>query len=258
MVHEKMERLPVMKVAIVSGSTSGIGKVIAIKLLAQGYFVYLNGRDRTKCQSLLDELKVQYTSCAMLCGDIEDASHYPDWTNQIKRKHAHIDLLVSNVGSGRCSNGVITELVSFKGAMNTNFFSAVQFCQYFFPLLKSGSAIQVISSIAGVAPIGAPIPYACAKAALNMYVKEMAVRLGPLNIRVNSISPGNVMFSGSTWDKKMQEAPEKTLAYIKENVPLNQFVSPEDIADMVLSIDTISSVTGQNIVIDAGQTRGFA
>jgi 3-oxoacyl-[acyl-carrier protein] reductase len=89
-----------------------------------------------------------------------------------------------------------------------------------------------------------------------MYMKEEALRFANQGIRFNSISPGNVMFNGSTWDEKIHKDKAATLEYIKTNVPLNCFVSPQSIANMVVTIASTPELTGQNIVIDGGQIVG--
>lgn len=241
------------KTALVTGSTSGIGFGIAQALLEQGYFVFLNGRDSKKGEAVLTSLQSKFGQLELIIADVSLASGVETLVQHIESKGVQLDVLVTNVGSGRCSNELSVEQAEYQRAMDVNFFSAVNVCQGLAKWIKSPGAIVCISSIAGVAPIGAPIPYACAKAALNMFVKEWAKRLADKHIRVNSISPGNVMFPGSVWDRKMQEDTEKTEAYIAQNVPLNAFVTPEDIAEMVCLVATSKAMTGQNIVIDGGQ-----
>lgn len=244
------------KMALVTGSTSGIGYAIAYALLDEGYHVILNGRDAEKGQQVLNKFKQQFEHVDMLIADVATPAGIQSLQSYIQEHDLAFDLVVSNVGSGRCSNELTVSMDEYQRVFDTNFFSAVNVCQSTIGNINRGGAIIIISSIAGVAPIGAPIPYACAKAALNMLVQEWAMRTAKDGIRVNGISPGNVMFPGSTWDKKMQENADKTKQYIADNVPLNTFVEPDDIADMVCQIARSKSMTGQNIVLDGGQTLG--
>jgi len=247
------------KVAIVSGSTSGIGLEIATHLLEAGYFVYLNGRQQETSEPRYAELKDKYSAVGLLLGDISDQENYSLWKKQLLEKHTSVDVLVSNVGSGRYANQIVADIAEYKQCFEANFFSAITFSQQFLDLMtKNGAAMIFISSIAGVMPIGAPISYACAKAALIMYSKELAMRLAEKKIRVNSISPGNVMFKGSVWERKVQLEPESTMDYINTNVPLQAFVEPLAIAKTVLMLSQTETITGQNIVIDCGQTKGVA
>ena len=246
----------VNKVAIISGSTSGIGFATAKYLLEVGYYVYINGRDKQKCDEALSKLLTISTNVTCLVGDVSYIENYSSWLNIIEAKHKTVNLLVSNVGSGKYPNGHIIDVDVYQKAMQTNFFSAVSFCQGFLPILMKDSNIVLIGSIAGSAPLGAPTPYSCAKIALTMYMKEQALRFAEEGIRFNSISPGNVMFDGSTWDEKLQNNKNQTLEYIAKKVPLNRFVRPESIASMVLVIANTPEMTGQNVVIDGGQIVG--
>ncbi|MDP5131075.1 MAG: SDR family oxidoreductase [Paraglaciecola sp.] len=244
------------KVAIVSGSTSGIGYFIAKQLLTAGYFVYINGRNKERCDASVTNLKDISQQVSSLVGDINDPSYYTAWISKVKAQHEGISLLVSNVGTGKYPNNDLNEMHIFEQAMQENFISALNFCQGFMDILRPPAAVVLISSIAGIAPLGAPIPYACAKAALNMYMQEQALRYADKGIRFNCISPGNVMFSGSTWDDKINKNKQATLKYIENNVPLNCFVSPQSIANMLVTLANTPELTGQNIVIDGGQIIG--
>jgi 3-oxoacyl-[acyl-carrier protein] reductase len=120
-------------------------------------------------------------------------------------------------------------------------------------LKKTHGNIIFISSIAGCETLGAPIAYSCAKTALLAYSKNLANELGKYKIRVNSISPGNVLFDNSTWSEKIKNDKQKVLTYISSNVPLNEFATPEDIAKAVIFLEQCTFVAGSNIVVDGGQ-----
>ncbi|MEO9945563.1 SDR family oxidoreductase [Paraglaciecola sp.] len=248
--------MEVQKVAVISGSTSGIGYCIAEQLLGAGYYVYINGRSQKKCDQAYAKLTAISPNVSCLVGDINCTENYISWLRQLQTRHQTIQLLVSNVGSGKYPNSQNINIDVYNQAMGVNFFSAVTFCQEFISHLSQPSAVVFISSIAGAAPLGAPTPYACAKAALNMYMKEQALRFAKQSIRFNCISPGNVMFDGSTWDEKLQKDQGQTLDYIAKNVPMNCFIEPKSIANIVLTIANTPELTGQNLVIDGGQIVG--
>lgn len=245
------------KAALVTGSTSGIGLAIAKSLLAQGYFVFFNGRNEEKGATLIESFKDLSVNAVFIAADTSTEAGADKLAHELESRQIMLDVLVTNVGSGRSENSAVVEQSEYQRIFNINFFSAVNVCGRLQSQMKSPSNIVCISSIAGSSPIGAPIAYACAKAALNMFVKEWAMRLASQHIGVNGISPGNVMFQGSVWDNKMSQAPVQTQAYIKDNVPLNAFVTPEEIAQMVLQVVNSPMLTGQNIVIDGGQSKGM-
>jgi 3-oxoacyl-[acyl-carrier protein] reductase len=86
-------------------------------------------------------------------------------------------------------------------------------------------------------------------------MKASSKLLAHKKIRVNAVSPGNIMFEGGTWDVKNQADAEGVNAYIAKEVPLNMFGSPDDIASAVEFIINSPFMTGHNLIIDGGQTR---
>ncbi len=90
-----------------------------------------------------------------------------------------------------------------------------------------------------------------------MAAKHLAHQLGPAGIRVNTVSPGNVLFPGGTWDRKLNEDKEGVERTIAESVPLNRFAAPSEIADAVLFLASARAafITGEVLVVDGGQTR---
>ena len=99
-------------------------------------------------------------------------------------------------------------------------------------LRKNKGNCLFISSICGLAALNAPIPYSVAKSAINYSVKNLANMLGKDGIRINAISPGNILHKGSVWEKKLLKMKSKKM--IKNNVPLNKFGSPKDISSMTI------------------------
>jgi 3-oxoacyl-[acyl-carrier protein] reductase len=94
---------------------------------------------------------------------------------------------------------------------------------------------------------------------LQPYVKYLSKTLGEYGVRVNLISPGNILFDGGNWDNKLRLNKSEIEDYIKTNVPLNKFGTPSDIGNMVAFLVSEKSnfITGSNLVIDGGQTSAF-
>jgi len=241
------------KVALVSGSSKGIGKGIAKGLVADGYIVYINGRDEATVYSTAKELG---TNAKPLVADLSADESIEGSLKYIVEAEKRVDLLVCNMGSGRGACGHNVSLGEYRRVFDLNFFSAVSLSIKSIEYLKASSGnIIFISSIAGCEALGAPITYSCAKTALLAYSKNLANEVAKFGIRVNSISPGNVMFEGSTWSQKMRSDEQKVIDYIATNVPLNRFATPEDIAKAVIFLEKSDFITGSNIVMDGGQLR---
>ena len=117
----------------------------------------------------------------------------------------------------------------------------------------------MVASIAGLESSSAPLPYSAAKAALLNYGKNLARQLGPFNVRVNSVAPGNILFPGGSWERHLAERRDEVLKLIEAEVPLRRFGRPDEIADLIvyLSSERAAFITGSCIIADGGQTRGM-
>lgn len=242
------------KVAFVSASSSGIGKAIVKELLKKGYIVYMNGRDKKKIKSL--ERKIDSHNLKSIIANMANETAIKESLEKIYKKEKRLDLVVANLGSGKSIPGYEINIDEYRRIFDINFYPAVTLATESIKYLsKTKGNIVFISSIAGCEYLGAPITYTSAKSALLSFSKSLATEVANLKIRVNSISPGNVLFKGSTWDDKIKNDKEAVKDYISKNVPLNKFLKPKDIAKTVVFLEENSSITGTNIVVDAGQIK---
>jgi 3-oxoacyl-[acyl-carrier protein] reductase len=251
------------KVALVSGSNRGIGKGIAYHLLSSGATVYLTGRSQNELEHTFNEFREQFPD-QVICkfqGDLNNTATIAELLKTIKNENGHIDVVVANIGSGRSQMGWDIPDNLWEESMQVNFMSAVRLSRESLRYMMDAKkgAIIFIASIAGVETIAAPVPYACAKAALLSYMKNTAPSAAQLGVRMNAISPGNILFPGGTWDKKIREDPEPTRKYIRDNVPIQRFGTPDDVGSLVcyLASDEASFITGGNFIVDGGQTRSI-
>lgn len=244
------------KLAMISGSSRGIGAGIAFKLAQMGWDIFVTGRSKQDVDLACEKIQASGVKAFSFVGDLTVEQEVNRLSGQIHALERPLDLLVANVGSGRSSVDLQLSAAETRRLFEVNFFSAITLCEKLIPFMVQGNII-FISSIAGCESIGAPIGYSAAKAALLAYSKGLAEHLAARRIRVNSISPGNVLFEGSVWADKIKANPASIDAYLKAKVPLNQFASTEDIAGGVEFILSNQFYTGQNLIIDGGQVRGF-
>ena len=125
-------------------------------------------------------------------------------------------------------------------------------------LSETKGSIVCVSSICGNELItGAPLTYSAAKAALNSYVNGVSRPLGEMGIRINAVAPGNILFNGSVWDRKITENKKEVEEFLKKEVPLKKLGSTKDISNLVayLASPISSFVTGSVWTADGGQTR---
>jgi 3-oxoacyl-[acyl-carrier protein] reductase len=245
------------KIALITGSSKGIGKAIANSLKQEECKIILNGRTNSTLKKIA---KSMGEGTDYFVADVTNKKSCIKLRDYILKKYGRLDILVCNVGDGvSVSPGNETEK-EWEKMLGINLISATNMIQTFKKLLtKSNGSITCISSIAGIETINAPITYATAKSALNTYVKQMSRPLAEEKIRINAVVPGNIIFENSVWDKKLKKNPKKVKNFIKNQVPLKRFGKPEEIGDVVsfLSSTKASFITGSVVVIDGGQTRSF-
>lgn len=251
------------KRVLVAGSSRGLGKWIAETFLKEGAVVAVSGRDGKTLAATAREFERRYGKRRVLAvkADFSKKANAVAAVKAMARKWGGIDVLIANAGSGSGKRGWDLSEKDWSDLFKINFWSAVRAIEATLPLMveqKSG-AIVVISSIAGVEAIPAPLPYSTAKAALITYTKNLAHDLGPKGIRVNSVAPGNIFFPGGIWDQKLREKGPAVRQYINDSVPLRKFGTPEEIAALTvfLSSNRASFITGSCMVADGGQTKSF-
>lgn len=243
------------KIALVSGSSKGIGWAIAKQLYSEGCYVILNGRDI----SILKSKKALLGRRAFYIeGDVTKSEQTSKISKFIENSFGKLDILICNVGSGQSVlPGKETEL-EWNKMFSKNLFSTsnlINSCRYL--LSKGKGSIVCISSICGIEFLGAPLTYSASKAALNSYIKGISRILASENIRINAVAPGNIIFKGSVWEKKMKNNPKKINSMIKKEVALMRLGKPDEIANFVLFLasEKSSFSTGSLIVVDGGQIR---
>ena len=248
------------KVVFVAGSSRGIGNGIARVFLDEGANVVLTGRDPQALQAAYADLSGgREERVATFPGDLSSPAVIQDAHQQALGRWGGGDVLVCNVGSGTGRGGWQLAASDWEAIFEVNLWSGIRLVEVFLPtMVKAGRGnILFISSIAGLESLGAPLPYSAAKAALTKYGKDLARQVSGAGIRVNTIAPGNVLFSGGSWQRKLDGDPAGVMSMIRREVPLARFGEPEEIgaAAAFLASARASFITGATLVVDGGQTR---
>ena len=251
------------QVAFVAGSTQGIGEAIVRTFLAEGCRIVISGRRPERLEEVTQALSQAYGPEKILpfCGDLTQP---PDIERAVRQTLAHwgtIDCLVANIGSGVARMGWQLTDSDWQSVFEQNFWGSIRLVQTVLPHMvdtRRGS-IVFTSSIAGVESINAPLSYGAAKAALLSYCKSLSREVGQYSVRVNCVAPGNVLFPGGSWDRKLQERRGHFMQYVQREVALHRFGKPEEIADVVVFLcsERASFITGACVVVDGGQTRSY-
>tara|TARA_B110000438_G_C15756286_1_gene625245 strand:- start:257 stop:1006 length:750 start_codon:yes stop_codon:yes gene_type:complete len=241
------------KIALVTGSSSGIGFGIAKKLSDEGCYVILNGRHEKTLKNSVDKLG---KNAIFLKADVTKPEQCKLLIKKIIKNYGRLDILVCNVGNGNSKEAGKETENDWQKMFEINFLSAINIIKYSEKyLIKSKGAIVCISSIAGVNKTGAPLPYSTAKAAINMYVRSSSKYFASYKVRINAVAPGNIMFKGSVWERKMKKNSSQVKSFLRNEVPLKKFGAVDDISNLVtfLASPIASFITGQTFVADGGQ-----
>lgn len=240
------------KVAIVTGSSMGIGRAIAEHLVLQGATVVIHsGSSPAEGQETAAQLGAQYIQAK-----VQDENECIRLVDETVKRHGRLDILINNAGVNKPiahSNldGVDEEFL--RRVFDVNVFGVFYLCRAAMPHLKKspdGNIIN-ITSVAGVRPVGSSIPYSMTKAAVNQLTKLLAKSFGP--VRVNAVAPGLIETRITT------KGDDPSWIGIKKQVenttPLGRAGQPEDLGPIVVGICNSKYMTGQVIVVDGGMTQ---
>ena len=243
------------KVALVTGSSKGIGRVIAETLHSEGCKVAINGRSG---DALADVAKTLSDSI-IAQGDVSVPQEAQRVVREVKTAFGQIDFLVCNVGSGSSVPPGQESYDEWQRVFAVNLWSATNMVEAASgALAETKGSIVCISSICGNEVVsGAPVTYSAAKASLNAYVRGVARPLGQQGIRINAIAPGNILFDGSVWSRKLDEDKDAVNLMLERDVALSQLGSPKNVAELAayLVSPRSSFATGGVWTIDGGQVH---
>ncbi len=243
------------KVALVTGSSKGIGRAIAETLHAEGCKVVINGRGREGLAGVAETLP----GAVIAQGDMGEPQEAQRVVEEVLAALGKIDILICNVGSGRSVPPGQESPEEWQRVFALNLWSTTNTVEAAGnALARSKGAIVCISSICGNEVIpGAPVTYSAAKAALNAYVRGIARPLGGQGIRINAVAPGNIMFEGSVWSRKLAEDPAAVEMMLERDVALAKFGTPRDVAELVayLASPRAGFATGGVWTLDGGQVH---
>ncbi len=239
------------KNVLVTGSSAGIGLEIAKSFSMEGSNVLTNSRSPVATNFSSKHVVADLTSSAGLKTLYDKTQEHFS---------SGVDVLVCNLGSGKSVPAGSENMAAWQDAMNINFFSTTSVIELLKNTFSKNASVICISSICGLEYIhNAPITYSVAKSALNTYVRAMSKVLGKSQVRINAIAPGNILFPGSTWDKKIQNGKDAVYEMIRNEVALNKFGTPEDIANMALFLASSKAkfITGSIFEVDGGQVKSY-
>ena len=247
------------KVALVTGSSRGIGRGIASRLVEEGADVVYCARGA----EALEEAVAGAPGPGKAYGVVADVSGEAGAAAVVAAAvsvFGGLDIVVNNVGGSGARSFEDMDAHDLEDVLGRNLFPALRVSRAALPALRErgGGVIAMIASVWGREAGGGP-GYNVAKAAEISLAKAMAGALAPEGIRVFSVAPGSTLFPGGSWERRQRDDPEGMAAFVEQELPWGRFGTVDEVADVVafLVSERASWVVGTCVAVDGGQSRTF-
>jgi 3-oxoacyl-[acyl-carrier protein] reductase len=251
------------KVAVVTGSSRGLGLASAKSLAAEGCRVCLCARGEPRLREAEKEIADVAGNPASVLAVAADVST-PEGVQMVVERTAAvfggIDILVNNMGLAGGGGLLDTSDDQWREALDQTLFPAVRASRLVVPHMqrRGGGVIVIVASIFG-REAGGRMTYNAVKAAEISLAKSLAQQLASSNIRVNSVSPGSILFEGGSWWRRQQADPGAIAEFVRRELPFGRFGHPDEVGDVVafLCSRRASWISGTSVVVDGCQSRAF-
>lgn len=239
------------RVALVTGSSRGIGRGIALQLAQDGWAVAINYlQQREAAETLVEQLRSEDHEAIAVRADVSNRQAVREMVAAVEAELGPVELLVNNAGVA--GQGLFQDETDeqWDHYMGVNLGGARNTIQAVLPhmLHEKRGCILNISSMWGLRGASCEVTYSCTKAALIALTRSLALELAPSHIRVNCIAPGVI------YTDMVRGLGEGTLADLVQQTPLGRLGTPEDIAHAAtfLASEKASFITGQVLSVDGG------
>jgi 3-oxoacyl-[acyl-carrier protein] reductase len=235
--------------ALVTGGTRGIGRAIVDALAAEGAAVGFCARTASDVLDTVETLTKRGSVAVGLAVDVADEQGMQRWVADSAAELGGVDIVVANVSA----LAIPDEAANWRASFDVDMMGTVRLVTAALPYLE----LVTIASVSGREIDFAAGPYGVFKAAIIHYTQGLAYQLAPKGIRANSLSPGNTYFPGGVWENIEQHNPELFAQAMALN-PTGRMAKPEEIARaaVFLASPAASFMTGANLLVDGGLTRG--
>ena len=249
------------KIAIVTGSTRGLGLASARALLAEGCRVTICARGEEGLANATADLRGLPDAGSRLLAvqaDLSTDKGVADVVLRTVETFGGLDILVNNIGLAKGAGITDTSDAEWQEAFDQTLVPAIRASRMAVPHMRrrGGGSIIMIASIWG-RESGGRMTYNAVKAAEISLAKSMAQQLARDNIRVNSVAPGSILFPGGSWDRRKREDPQGIAEFVARELPFGRFGRPEEVGAVVafLASPCASWISGASVPVDGCQSR---
>jgi NAD(P)-dependent dehydrogenase (short-subunit alcohol dehydrogenase family) len=240
------------KTALVTGSTSGIGKATAIALAARGAHVLVVGRDEQRAKDVVAEIEGSGGNATFrltTLRDLESARELVEWATEAG--DGHVDILINNAGVALMGPSNAATEAEFDETFAVNVKVPFFLVASLAPAMAErgwGSIVNVSTMVASFGQAGMAM-YGASRAALELLTKAWAAEYGPRGVRVNAVAPG------PTRTRMMEEVPEEMVTSLALLAPAGRVAEPEELASAIvfLASDDASFIHGVTLAVDGGR-----
>jgi 3-oxoacyl-[acyl-carrier protein] reductase len=238
------------RVALVTGSSRGIGQAIADEFARQGAAVAVHGRDKDAVAAVRTAIRSDGGKAVGVTGDVTSFDETEAIRRQVENDLGPVDILVANAGGNLTPPALLEDIpeMGWRATVDANLLATFLTLKSFLPGMKQrgrGAVITIASTAGRRANAHAPIPYGAAKAAIALMTQDVAAQAGPSGVRVNCIAPETILTA-----RNRERIPAGQQASLAESHPLRRLGTPEDIAGaaVFLASDAAAWITG--VVLD--------
>jgi 3-oxoacyl-[acyl-carrier protein] reductase len=234
------------KVVLVTGSSRGIGAAIARLFAQEGAKVVVHGRDSAALSAVKAEIEHTGGRAMQVTGDVTKFADIEALRRQIEQEFGAVDILVANAGGSFTKPGPLEETSEegWHASLDGNLTATFLTIKSILPGMKerkAGNIITILSAAGRIPHPGAPIPYAAAKAGIEIFTQGLAAQVGPYGIRVNGIAPETILT-----ERNEQRIPDAQKQTLRDLHPVKRLGTPQDVAYAApfLASDNAAWITG--------------